>query len=180
MSTNRKLLLNSTVIAGLAAASLGAPSLALAQDQAADLPTTTSAADTDIEELIVTGSRIRRNEFSSPDPVQVISAETGRLKGVADAGALLRSASVVSGSSQITTTISSAFVTDGGPGAQPGRRGGRLRAQPDRQRMASPRRQPGPHRSGPEHPQDHAARQAAPLRLDEVGRGRRAAAVIQT
>ena len=117
MSSNRKQLLNSTIIAGLAIAALGAPTVVAAQDPAADLPTTT-AADTDVEELVVTGSRIRRNEFSSPDPVQVISAETGRLKGVADAGALLRSASVVSGSAQITTTISSAFVTDGGPGAQ--------------------------------------------------------------
>lgn len=117
MSSNRKQLLNSTIIAGLAvAASLGAPAAALAQ--AGDLPTTTAAADTDVDELVVTGSRIRRNEFSSPDPVQVISAETGRLRGVADTGALLRSATVVSGSPQVTTTISSAFVTEGGPGAQ--------------------------------------------------------------
>ncbi|MBU4434925.1 MAG: hypothetical protein KKC14_10980, partial [Alphaproteobacteria bacterium] len=80
MSNHRKHLLASTVIAGLAVGAL-APAVALAQ-AAAPLTTTdekAAAASNEIEALIVTGSRIKRSAFNSPDPIQVISAEQGQL-----------------------------------------------------------------------------------------------------
>ena len=76
MSSHRKYLLASTVIAGLAASVL-APAAAFAQ-AAAPLKTTDEQPKSDateVEALIVTGSRIKRTEFNSPDPIQVISAE---------------------------------------------------------------------------------------------------------
>jgi len=119
MSIQRKHLLASTVIAGMAVTAL-APSVALAQ-AAAPLTTTADkpqAEATEIEELVVTGSRIKRNAFNSPDPIQVITAEEGKLKGISTAAGLLQSSTIASGSPQITSAISSAFVTDGGPGSE--------------------------------------------------------------
>ncbi|WP_425994041.1 TonB-dependent receptor plug domain-containing protein [Caulobacter sp. DWR1-3-2b1] len=118
MSNHRKHLLASTIIAGLAVGVMS-PALALAQ-AAAPLATTDQSApeETEVEALVVTGSRIKRSEFNSPDPIQVINAEQGKLKGIANTGALLRTSTVASGSPQITSAISSAFVTDGGPGSE--------------------------------------------------------------
>ncbi|WP_428407970.1 TonB-dependent receptor domain-containing protein [Hyphococcus sp.] len=67
--------------------------------------------------VVVTGSRIRRDEFSSPGPVQVIDPRLGELQGTIDAAALIQSSSVASGSAQTTSAISSNFVTNGGAGA---------------------------------------------------------------
>jgi iron complex outermembrane receptor protein len=112
---NRKHLLNSTIIAGLAVAALGAPVAALAQTA----PAAPAAEEPqEVEELIVTGSRIKRNEFNSAQPIQVITSETSELKGVITAAQMLQGSTIASGSAQVNSTISTAFVTDGGPGAQ--------------------------------------------------------------
>jgi iron complex outermembrane receptor protein len=119
MSIRRKHLLASTVIAGLAIGAV-APAVAFAQ-AAAPLATADEqpkADDTEVEALVVTGSRIKRSEFNSPDPIQVISAETGRMQGIGNTAALLQSSTIASGSPQITAAVSSAFVTDGGPGSE--------------------------------------------------------------
>ncbi|MEZ5893712.1 MAG: TonB-dependent receptor [Parvularculaceae bacterium] len=67
--------------------------------------------------VVVTGSRIRKDEFSSPGPVQLIDPGLGQLQGTIDAAALIQSSSVASGSAQTTAAISSNFVTNGGAGA---------------------------------------------------------------
>jgi iron complex outermembrane receptor protein len=120
MIVSRKYLLNTTVLAGMAvAAAIGAPAAALAQEAAATAPAATPPADnSEVEALVVTGARIKRNEFTSPDPIQVISAEKGQLAGIASTAGLLQSSTIASGSPQITSAISSAFVTDGGPGSE--------------------------------------------------------------
>lgn len=115
MLTQRRHLLASTIIAGLA---VGVALPAVAQT-AAPLQTTDSAKDSsEVEAVVVTGSRIKRNEFNSPDPVQVITADQGRLKGIGNTAQLLQSSTIASGSPQITAAVSSAFVTDGGPGSE--------------------------------------------------------------
>ncbi|WP_454759072.1 TonB-dependent receptor plug domain-containing protein [Caulobacter segnis] len=115
MLTHRRHLLASTFIAGLA---VGAALPAMAQT-AAPLQTTDKASDNaEVEAVVVTGSRIKRNEFNSPDPVQVITADQGRLKGIGNTAQLLQSSTIASGSPQITAAVSSAFVTDGGPGSE--------------------------------------------------------------
>lgn len=118
MSNHRKHLLASTVIAGLAVGVM-TPALALAQAAAPLATADDQAAEaTEVEALVVTGSRIKRSEFNSPDPIQVISAEQGRLKGISTASGLLQTSTIASGSPQVTSAISSAFITDGGPGAE--------------------------------------------------------------
>ena len=77
-----------------------------------------SAADEDearIEEVVVTGSRIRRNEFNSISPVQIIEGERSRELGLIDTASLLQENTAASGV-QIDNTFN-AFVLDNGPGA---------------------------------------------------------------
>lgn len=71
-----------------------------------------------LERVVVTGSRIRRDEFTSASPVQVIDSEVARDLGLVDASDLLRQTTVVQGQ-QITTGVSTSagFLTDSGPGS---------------------------------------------------------------
>ncbi|MCF8475100.1 MAG: TonB-dependent receptor [Emcibacter sp.] len=71
--------------------------------------------DAALDEVIVTGSRIRRNEFTSASPIQVISGEISREIGLFDATEMLQS-SVQSTGLQIDNTLTG-FVLDGGAGA---------------------------------------------------------------
>ncbi len=113
MLNQRGRLLASTIIAGLAT-SAALPALA----QTAP-PAGASAQDNaEVEAVVVTGSRIKRSAFNSPDPIQVISAEQGQLRGIATATGLLQSSTIASGSPQVTSAISNALVTDGGPGSE--------------------------------------------------------------
>jgi outer membrane receptor protein involved in Fe transport len=69
-----------------------------------------------VEEVIVTGSRIIRDGYSSASPMDVISADTAVVQGIADVGSLLQTTTIASGSAQVTTATSSAFVQEGGIG----------------------------------------------------------------
>jgi iron complex outermembrane receptor protein len=69
------------------------------------------------DRVIVTGSRLS-NEFTSASPMDVIVAEEAGAKGIADVASLLRSSTVAAGSPQITAVTSTAFVQDGGIGAE--------------------------------------------------------------
>ncbi|ALJ12818.1 TonB-dependent receptor domain-containing protein [Sphingopyxis macrogoltabida] len=68
--------------------------------------------------IVVTGSRIRKSEFNSPDPIQVISPDIGQKQGQNQLADLLQSSPIASGSIQITSSISNGFVTNGGADAQ--------------------------------------------------------------
>lgn len=68
-----------------------------------------------IEEVVVTGSRIRRDEFTSASPITVINSETSALAGLLNTAEIIQGSTVASGQ-QIDDSFS-AFVTDGGPGS---------------------------------------------------------------
>jgi iron complex outermembrane receptor protein len=75
-------------------------------------------ADTD-QAIVVTGSRLRRSAFSnSPDPLTVIDPDLSRQQGEAETAEVLQSTPVASGSTQITSFLSSNFVFNGGAGVQ--------------------------------------------------------------
>jgi iron complex outermembrane receptor protein len=115
--TTRNSLLRSTILTGLAGLVLfGTPGLALAQESkpAAEATNAKEAAQ-DVEELVVTGSRIRRTEFTSASPIQVISVEQARLVGISDTGTLLQKSSLAAGSFQVNGLLTG-YVTNGGPG----------------------------------------------------------------
>jgi len=67
------------------------------------------------ERITVTGSRIRRAEFSSASPVQIISGEISRELGLFDASQILQTTTQASGQ-QIDNTFGG-FVLDNGPGS---------------------------------------------------------------
>ena len=67
------------------------------------------------DEIVITGSRIRRNEFTAPVPVQVISTERTKLSGLLSASEILQGSSVAAGSGQINDTFTG-FVVNGGAG----------------------------------------------------------------
>jgi len=107
----RKLLLGTSVIAGLTAmAAVAAPNFAFAAQAS-----TTASDDGEVEAVVVTGSRIRRNEYNSAAPVQIITAQQAELKGIVDTSELLQTSSTASGSYQINNQLTG-YITDGGPG----------------------------------------------------------------
>ncbi|NNE39512.1 MAG: TonB-dependent receptor [Marinicaulis sp.] len=102
---------------GASAIAIAAMVPAYAQD-VETVPDADEIEDRSDDVVVVTGSRLRRDEFSSSSPVQVINPEIGELRGEFDTAALVQSSSVAAGSAQVTAAISSNFVTNGGPGAQ--------------------------------------------------------------
>jgi len=67
------------------------------------------------ERIVVTGSRIRRSEFDTASPVQVISGEISREMGLFDATEMLQNTNQAAGS-QIDNSFGG-YVLDNGPGA---------------------------------------------------------------
>ena len=112
--------LRSAAFAGLAL--IAVPAMAQDADQTA--PTDTQVPEATqgepLEEaIVVTGSRIRTvTPFNSPDPIAVIDPEVVTKEGKSDLASMLQSSPIAAGSTQITSAISSNFVTAGGPGAQ--------------------------------------------------------------
>jgi iron complex outermembrane receptor protein len=68
--------------------------------------------------IVITGSRIRQPEFTSPDPVSRIDPEIAQRQGKLAIAETLQSSPIAAGSTQITSALSSNFVTNGGPGAE--------------------------------------------------------------
>ncbi len=81
--------------------------------------TTATTASTQGNAIVVTGSRLRNvTPYNSPDPIAIVSPEIAKREGKLDLADALQSSPIASGSTQITSALSSNFVTDGGPGAQ--------------------------------------------------------------
>ncbi|MEQ1866226.1 MAG: TonB-dependent receptor, partial [Micropepsaceae bacterium] len=69
-----------------------------------------------VERVVVTGSRLKKNEFTSSSPIQVITTEETTLEGLNDTSDILQGSTLSAGSQQINNTFGG-FVTQGGPGA---------------------------------------------------------------
>ncbi len=89
-----------------------------AQDQGvAQIQPSDDAQDDDSDErILVTGSRLARSEFTSPQPVQIISGQVAREIGLLDVSEILSATPQVTGT-QIDQTFNG-FVLDNGPGSQ--------------------------------------------------------------
>ena len=86
------------------------------EEQEDDQPTVVEADTGEIEEVVVTGSRLKRDTYTSVAPLQIISGEVSREAGVIDASEIVQKSSVSAGA-QIDLTFSG-FVLDDGPGTQ--------------------------------------------------------------
>ena len=99
---------------------LTVPLLGLAQDEdtdaaAAEAEAEDQADERAIENIIVTGSRIRRDTYSSIAPLQVITGQMSREAGLIDPATILQE-STAGGGQQIDLTFQG-FVLDNGPGS---------------------------------------------------------------
>jgi len=114
MRNRKNHLLASTMVGGIVTASLAmfTPSIAAAQDAAVAQAGEASTVD----EIVVVGSRIRRDNYNAPSPTQVITREEATLQGFASTTEALQSTAVTGGTSQINNSYGG-YVTDGGPGA---------------------------------------------------------------
>ncbi|HBH90575.1 MAG TPA: hypothetical protein DDZ43_06020 [Hyphomonadaceae bacterium] len=110
-------LLATSVIAGFVGALALAPAHAQeAEDDIVIITEDEEEASTQ-ERVVVTGSRIARDTFTSTSPLQVLTGETINEAGVLDLGEALQSTSVVQGI-QLDQTFNATQVSDAGPGAQ--------------------------------------------------------------
>ncbi len=108
----RKRFKRSRACLGIALAGTFCLPLAMAQAPGAE-----DAEAEEIEEVIVTGSRIKRDStFTSTSPLAVIDAAQQAQFGAIDAASMLRTATSVGGQ-QIDSSFSG-FTVDGGPGAE--------------------------------------------------------------
>ena len=72
----------------------------------------------DVEKISVVGSRIRTGGFDEARPVDIILSSSAINQAISNVGALLRNATSVSGSAQVTSASSTATDQAGGQGAQ--------------------------------------------------------------
>lgn len=107
----------SAVSIALAHGTLMMGGLAVAQEEGTEEKAVASAqADRPIEEIVTTGSRIRKDVFSSSTPLAVIDVEEASVQGIANVGELLQNNTAAAGSAQVNSAISSEFVENGGIG----------------------------------------------------------------
>lgn len=89
----------------------------LAQEQEQDTAPETGQTDssaTQMDKIVVTGSRITRDTFNSPSPVQVINREESTIAGFNSTAGVLQSNAVTGGSSQINNSFGGYVVNGGG------------------------------------------------------------------
>lgn len=79
----------------------------------------TAAAPSQVDDaIVVTGSRLRRDERNSPDPVTIIDPSMEAREGKFGTAEVLQSSPIAAGSTQITSAISTNFVVNGGEGVE--------------------------------------------------------------
>lgn len=98
---------------GVASIGLAAAPAVLAQDDDADA--VIEEAERAVDEVVVTGSRLKRDTYSSISPLQVITTQSSREVGAIDPGKILQESTSAAGS-QVDLTFNG-FVLDNGPGA---------------------------------------------------------------
>jgi len=111
-SIDRNLFPVMSPLAAAVVAALWPASAVMAQDDEA------TADKAPIEEIVTTGSRIRRDSFSSAAPMDVVLAEAAAARGINDVATMLQTTTVAQGAPQVTSASSSVFVSNGGLGSE--------------------------------------------------------------
>ncbi len=119
MSVDRSRAFRARVLGPIAALfavfGISLPALAQDDDTSGEGAGSSSASEGPQEEVVVTGSRLSRDTFSSISPLQVITTKASREVGLIDPGTILQESTAASGV-QIDLTFQG-FVLDNGPGA---------------------------------------------------------------
>src|SRR5690606_3819047 len=74
--------------------------LALALSSAPAWANTDESQATNVEDIVVVGSRIRRDVYNSPSPVQVVTREDATLQGYASTAEVLQGTAITGGATQ--------------------------------------------------------------------------------
>jgi iron complex outermembrane receptor protein len=121
-STTSKIQLRNWLMAGTAAMTLAmAPAFAQTaepeEEPAAEETEGSTRTDREARQqtIVVTGSLLRRDEFTSAAPITVITAEVATLEGLIDTAEILQGSSVAAGSGQLNNQFQG-FVVEGGTG----------------------------------------------------------------
>jgi iron complex outermembrane receptor protein len=109
-------LLSSPVAAQVTGQPVDATPQATQDDAARALPAQATPVADDTDEVVVTGSRIRRDNFTTPSVVNVITRDDSILAGSRSTADILQGSTVTSGTSQINGSFLG-FVSEGGPAA---------------------------------------------------------------
>jgi iron complex outermembrane recepter protein len=75
----------------------------------------TNCAPDQQDRVVITGSRIARDAFTSTSPIQVITSEQSTLEGLVDTSEMIQGSSIAQGSLQLNNQFGG-FVVEGGPG----------------------------------------------------------------
>jgi outer membrane receptor protein involved in Fe transport len=75
-----------------------------------------AAQEAAVTEIVISGSRIKRDNYSSAAPLQIIRNDDSAIAGFTSTAEVLQGTAVTGGQSQINNAFGG-FVTDGGPGA---------------------------------------------------------------
>ena len=89
--------------------------LALAMSGAPALADADQTQATNVEDVVVVGSRIRRDVYNSPSPVQVVTREDATLQGYASTAEVLQGTAITGGATQ-TDNSRAGFTVNGGAG----------------------------------------------------------------
>ena len=122
MNLKETWLYRSFAIVASSALIFGSSSLTLAQETVESEVVEASVAEvvdnaaSSVEEVVVTGSRLKRSTFTSISPLQIVTAEISRESGLVNAADILQT-STSAGGTQIDLTFSG-FVLDNGPGSR--------------------------------------------------------------
>ena len=125
MLLKRKHLFGTTILAGVMA--VAAPALAQQttpttpppanQDPVRQVPTTQDETTTRVDDIVVTGSRIRNTEYTAASPVTVLTNENAENRGIPDIAQTLLNSPLAVSSFQLNDQLTG-FVTAGGGGTQ--------------------------------------------------------------
>lgn len=108
-------------MSGIALSALGFTGAALAQETETDEDVVVTTTETEAEaeqrqeRVLVTGSLLRRSEFTSAAPIQVINVDTASLEGLISTAEIIQGSSIASGSFQLNNQFQG-FVVEGGTG----------------------------------------------------------------
>ena len=108
----------SSVLIGAAFSANAQDADPLLDEEVIEITASDEESSEEADEIVVTGSRLRRTEFTSASPLQVIDGEIARDLGLVDADDILGQTTVVQGQ-QITTGLSTSAgnLSENGPGS---------------------------------------------------------------
>lgn len=117
INSKRSIFKKLPLFVAVAACLYGPAAMAQETDESEEATAQTNARATELEKITVTGSLLRRVEYDTTSPVQVITADTNVAVGQVDTAEFLQKSSVAAGSTQISHQFAG-FVVEGGTGTQ--------------------------------------------------------------